>query len=171
MAKKTDELTHLDEHGNVHMVDVGEKAITERIAVASGYISMQRSTLDAIVEDALPKGDVLATARVAGIMAAKKTAELIPMCHQLLLSSVKVAITPEYHGPHATCGLRIEATSKVGGQTGVEMEALTATSIALLTIYDMCKAIDRGMVISGVRLEHKSGGASGVYQRDTKIGA
>ena len=143
------------------MVDVGAKATTERMAVAEGAVAMKAATLDLIVSGNAKKGDVIATARVAGIMAAKRTHELIPLCHPLALSSVTVDIEPDTALP----GLRVRATAKVSGQTGVEMEALTAVSVACLTIYDMAKAVDRGMEITGVRLVEKRGGKSGAWKR------
>lgn len=150
-------LTHLDEQGRAQMVDVGAKAETRREAVARGSVLMRPETLALILAGGLPKGDVLATARVAGIMAAKRTPELIPLCHTLLLTHASVTIEPD----QAASALLIEATVRTRGQTGVEMEALTAVSVAALTIYDMCKAIDRGMRISDVRLAAKRGGRSG----------
>jgi cyclic pyranopterin monophosphate synthase len=150
-------LTHLDERGEAHMVDVGAKADTQREAIARGRVLMEPATLRLIMGGGLPKGDVLATARVAGIMAAKRTPELIPLCHTLLLTHASVAITAD----EAASALLIEATVRTRGQTGVEMEALTAVSVAALTIYDMCKAVDRGMRISEVRLAEKRGGRSG----------
>jgi cyclic pyranopterin phosphate synthase len=152
-----DGLTHLDEHGRAHMVDVGAKEETRREAIARGRVAMRPETLQMIVEGATPKGDVLAVARVAGIMAAKRTPELIPLCHTLLLTHVSVQIAPDAAGG----GLEIEATVRTRGQTGVEMEALTAVSVAALTIYDMCKAVDRGMRIGEIRLAEKRGGRSG----------
>ena len=152
------ELTHLDEHGNARMVNVGGKAETARVAIASGRIRMSREALAAIGEGNVPKGDVLAAARIAGIMAAKKTAELIPLCHPLALDSVGVDFAFEEDGVRAT------STASLTGRTGVEMEAMTATSIALLTIYDMAKAIDKGMVIEDVRLIEKRGGKSGTWR-------
>ncbi len=151
------QLTHLDAQGRAQMVDVGAKAETQREAVARGMISMQPATLQLILSGAAPKGDVLATARIAGIMAAKRTPELIPLCHTLLLTHVSVTIEPD---PGANA-LQIEATVRTRGQTGVEMEALTAVSVAALTIYDMCKAVDRAMRISEIRLVAKRGGRSG----------
>lgn len=148
-------LTHLDDNGAAHMVDVSAKADTVREAVAEGRITMAVQALAAIREGSAKKGDVLATARIAGIMAAKKTSELIPLCHPLLLS--KVSVDFEFEDD----GLRATATVRLTGQTGVEMEAMTAASVALLTIYDMAKALDKGMVISGVRLLSKKGGKSG----------
>ncbi|MEI6775736.1 MAG: cyclic pyranopterin monophosphate synthase MoaC [Chloroflexales bacterium] len=155
-------LTHLDAHGRAHMVDVGAKAETQREAIARGRIAMWPETMRMIVEGATPKGDVLAVARVAGIMAAKRTAELIPLCHTLLLTHVSVQIVPDAAG----CGLEIEATVRTYGQTGVEMEALMAVSMAALTIYDMCKAVDRGMRIGEIRLAEKRGGRSGDVVRE-----
>ena len=161
MSDSPSRLSHLDEAGRAHIVDVTEKAVTARAATASSCVRMKAETLTAIVEGDMPKGDVLAVARIAGIQAAKKCAELIPLCHPLPLSSVKVELQADPELP----GVRIEATCKVTGQTGVEMEALTAATIALLTIYDMCKGVDKDMVISEVRLMEKRGGQSGVYQR------
>ena len=152
------DLTHLDAAGNARMVDVGGKAQTQRRAVASGRIRMNPEALSAIRTGDVPKGDVLATARIAGIMAAKKTAELIPLCHPLALDSVTVDFAFEEDA------LRATATAALTGRTGVEMEAIAATSIALLTIYDMAKAIDKGMVIDGVRLIEKHGGKSGPWK-------
>ncbi len=155
-AKK---LTHFDEAGNARMVDVGAKDLTERVAVARASITMQAATLALIRDKKAAKGDVLAVAQLAGIMAAKKTADLIPLCHPLSISSVDVQLTLDARRN----AVDIEATCKVGGRTGVEMEALTAASVAALTVYDMCKSVDRGMVISDVRLLHKSGGKSGTW--------
>jgi cyclic pyranopterin monophosphate synthase len=151
-------LTHLDESGAAHMVDVSAKADTIREAVAEGRITMSAEALAAIREGSAKKGDVLATARIAGIMAAKKTADLIPLCHPLMLTKVSVDFTFE------TDGVRVTALARLSGQTGVEMEALTAASVALLTIYDMAKALDKGMVISGIRLLAKTGGKSGDWR-------
>lgn len=159
MTKKPG-LTHLDDSGAAHMVDVGGKAETGRKAMAEGHVTMQAETLAAIMAGNLKKGDVLAAARIAGIMAAKKTHELVPLCHPLLLTHVSVEITPH----EALPGLLVTAIAKVSGQTGVEMEALTAVSVACLTIYDMGKAIDRAMTIGGIRLLEKSGGRSGHYR-------
>ncbi|MDX1589406.1 MAG: cyclic pyranopterin monophosphate synthase MoaC [Oleiphilaceae bacterium] len=155
-------LTHLDDSGAAHMVDVGEKAVTRREARAEGRVLMQPETLAMLLAGDHPKGDVLATARIAGIMAAKKTHELIPLCHSLNLSSVKVLLEPL----EQQAGLRIESRCRLDGKTGVEMEALTAVSVAALTIYDMCKAVDRGMVIDGTRLLEKQGGQSGHWRAD-----
>lgn len=153
-------LTHLDDSGAAHMVDVSEKAHTVREAVAEGFIAMSAEALAAIRDGSAKKGDVLATARIAGIMAAKKTAELIPLCHPLMLSKVSVDFQLENDGIRATALVRLT------GQTGVEMEAMTSVSVALLTIYDMGKALDKGMTISGVRLLSKSGGKSGDWKPD-----
>lgn len=153
-------LSHFDEQGASRMVDVGSKAETERLARASGVVRMQASTLQLIVGRGHAKGDVLEVARLAGIMAAKRTADLIPLCHPLALQSVKLDLKP--HGDDA---IRIEATVGITAKTGVEMEALTAVSIAALTIYDMCKAVDRGMTIEQVQLEEKTGGKSGQFKR------
>ena len=162
MPESSDRLTHLDDAGRAQIVDVSEKAVTAREATASSCVRMQAATLEAIVVGEMPKGDVLAVARISGIQAAKKCSELIPLCHPLLLSSVKINLVPD----EALPGVQIEATCKVTGQTGVEMEALTAASIAALTLYDMCKAMDRGMTIENTRLTHKSGGVSGEWQRE-----
>lgn len=159
----SDHLTHLDRSGKADMVDVSAKDRTERVAVAVGSVRMAASTLAMIRAGDAKKGDVIGTARLAGIMAAKRTHELIPLCHPLLLTKVGVDIEPDDGLP----GLRVTASAKVTGQTGVEMEALTAASVACLTIYDMAKAVDRGMVISGVRLVEKSGGRSGHWRADT----
>jgi cyclic pyranopterin phosphate synthase len=152
-------LSHLDEQGAARMVDVGDKPVTQRSAIAEARVRMQPATLALISEGRLPKGDVFAVARIAGIQAAKKTGELIPLCHPLMLSSVNVELQPE-----APDAVRITATCKLAGQTGVEMEALTAASVAALTLYDMCKAVDKGMVIETVRLLEKTGGKSGEYR-------
>jgi cyclic pyranopterin phosphate synthase len=153
------QLSHLDDEGRIQMVDVGAKAITNRTAEASGFVQMSPATVSAIRERCTPKGDPLETARLAGIMAAKRTAELIPLCHSLALSHADVQITL------TDDGVRIDATASTSAQTGVEMEALTAVSVAALTLYDMCKAIDRGMVIGDIRLERKAGGRSGDWRR------
>jgi cyclic pyranopterin phosphate synthase len=162
----TTSLTHVGADGQALMVDVGDKAETVRIAVAEGYIRMRPETLDLILKGNAKKGDVLATARLAGIMAAKQTANLIPLCHPLMLSKVSVDITADETLP----GLRVEAMAKLTGRTGVEMEALTAASVACLTIYDMAKAADREMEIGGIRLAQKSGGRSGDYVRKESHG-
>jgi cyclic pyranopterin monophosphate synthase len=156
-AKK--KLTHFDERGNAHMVDVGAKDITERVAVAAASVTMRPATLKLIKDKKAAKGDVLAVAQLAGIMAAKRTPELIPLCHPLALNSVDVKLSLDTKRN----AVDIEATCRLKGRTGVEMEALTAASVAALTVYDMCKSVDRGMVISGVRLLHKSGGKSGTW--------
>jgi cyclic pyranopterin phosphate synthase len=148
-------LTHLDENGAAHMVDVGGKAVTHREAVATGRIAMSLEAASAIAQGLVKKGDVLAVARVAGIMAAKKTAEMIPLCHPLSLTRVAIDLVPDESGVTAT------ATVATDGKTGVEMEALTAVSTALLTVYDMAKAIDKGMVLQDIRLVSKTGGKSG----------
>jgi cyclic pyranopterin phosphate synthase len=153
-------LTHFDEAGNARMVDVGHKPETERIAIATGRISMAPATAATIREGRAKKGDVLGVARLAGIMAAKRTAEAIPLCHNIPLTRVDIGLTLD------DAGVDIEARVDTKGQTGVEMEALHAVSITALTIYDMVKAIDRGMTIERIRLEHKEGGRSGVWQRD-----
>lgn len=162
MPEQSDRLTHLDDAGRAHIVDVTEKAVTAREATASSRVRMQTETLAAIMDGAVPKGDVMAVARIAGIQAAKKCAELIPLCHPLPLSSVKIDLRPD----DALPGIHIEVTCKVTGQTGVEMEALTAASVAALTLYDMCKAIDRGMTIETTQLVYKDGGASGEWRRE-----
>jgi cyclic pyranopterin phosphate synthase len=154
------ELTHLDDQGRARMVDVGAKGETERVAIAGGTVLMQPATLALIRAGTVPKGDVLAVARIAGIMAAKRTPDLIPLCHPLALTSVAVDLTCD----EARAAVDITATCTVTGRTGVEMEALTAVSAAALTIYDMCKAVDRGMRIGDIRLLHKSGGKSGTYE-------
>ncbi len=155
------ELTHFDAQGASRMVDVGDKPVTRRIARASGVVRMAATTLAKILDRKLAKGDVLEVARLAGIMAAKKTGELIPLCHPLGLEAVRIDFQSVEED-----GLRIEVTVEVEAKTGVEMEALTATSVAALTIYDMCKSVDRGMVIERVQLEEKSGGHSGHFLRE-----
>jgi cyclic pyranopterin phosphate synthase len=142
------------------MVDISDKAVTGRTAVAEGFVAMRPETLRMILDGAAPKGDVVATARLAGIMAAKKTADLIPLCHPLPLTHVTLEVTPS----QTPSGLRVEAKTTVEGKTGVEMEALTAVTVACLTLYDMCKAVDRGMSFSGIRLIEKTGGRSGHYR-------
>lgn len=151
------EFTHIDAKGQARMVDVSEKEVTFREARAEGRVIMNPETLSLIINGGHKKGDVIATARIAGIMAAKRTSDLIPMCHPLMLSSVKVELTPN----EADSCVDITATCKLAGQTGVEMEALTAVSVAGLTLYDMCKAVDKGMIIDQVRLMEKKGGKSG----------
>jgi cyclic pyranopterin phosphate synthase len=157
----TDKLTHLNSRGEAHMVDVGAKDVTAREAVAEGTIRMQAATLRLIVEGGHKKGDVLAVARIAGIQAAKKTAELIPLCHTIPITAVEIDLTSDAQAGAVHC----RATVRTQAQTGVEMEALTAVQVALLTVYDMCKAVDRGMTIGEVRLLSKTGGKSGDWQR------
>jgi cyclic pyranopterin phosphate synthase len=152
-------LTHLGSAGEAHMVDVSDKAVTSRIAVAEGRVVMKSATLDLVIAGDAKKGDVLGTARIAGIMAAKRTHELIPLCHPLPISQISVELTPDTDIP----GITVRASVKVSGQTGVEMEALTAVSVACLTIYDMVKAVDRGMRIENIRLVEKHGGKSGHF--------
>jgi cyclic pyranopterin phosphate synthase len=153
-------LTHLDEAGAATMVDVTDKADTDRVATAEGLVVMRPETLALIVSGGVPKGDVIATARIAGIMAAKRTHDLIPLCHPLPITKVAVDLTPD----DALPGLRITATVRVSGKTGVEMEALTAASVACLTVYDMAKAVEKGMRIEGIRLLEKQGGKSGTWR-------
>lgn len=157
MIADSSKLTHIDETGAANMVDVSEKAVTSRTAIASGRVRMRAETLEMIVSGNAKKGDVIATARIAGIMAAKRTHELIPLCHPLALSKVAIDIEVDAALP----GLVVTAFAKVSGQTGVEMEALTACSVACLTIYDMAKAVDRGMTIGEIRVMEKKGGKSG----------
>ncbi|HEY5379191.1 MAG TPA: cyclic pyranopterin monophosphate synthase MoaC [Pseudolabrys sp.] len=156
-------LTHIDPRGQARMVDVSAKGLTERLAVAEGRVIMRQETLDLVVAGNAMKGDVLGAARLAGIMAAKRTHGLIPLCHPLPITKVEIDINPE----HTLPGFLVQATVKVTGQTGVEMEALTAVSIACLTIYDMVKAVERGMRIEGIRLLQKTGGKSGDYRADS----
>jgi len=153
-------LSHFDEQGNAHMVDVSDKAVTDRIATAEGWVKMARATYDIIAEGRAKKGDVIGIARLAGIMGAKKTSDLIPLCHPLPITKVAVdlALDPELPG------LRLSATVKTSGQTGVEMEALTAVSVTALTVYDMAKAVDKAMEIGGIRVTLKDGGKSGRYE-------
>jgi cyclic pyranopterin monophosphate synthase len=160
VARRTKKLSHLSASGAAHMVDVSSKPATERVARAEGRVLMQRKTLDIVQSGNAKKGDVLGAARIAGIMAAKRTHELIPLCHPLALTQVEVEATPDPKLP----GIAVTAMVKVSGPTGVEMEALTAVSVACLTIYDMVKAVDRGMRIEGIRLVEKSGGRSGHYR-------
>lgn len=157
-------LTHFDGKGDAHMVDVSDKDVTARVAVAGGWVKMERETLALIEDGRARKGDVLGVARLAGIMGAKKTPDLIPLCHPLPVTKVAVELTPDPALP----GVRIEATVKTTGQTGVEMEALTAVSVAALTVYDMVKAVDRAMVIEEVLLLSKDGGRSGSYERSPR---
>tara|TARA_B110000977_G_scaffold72156_1_gene97819 strand:+ start:2759 stop:3235 length:477 start_codon:yes stop_codon:yes gene_type:complete len=156
------QLTHFNQAGEAHMVDIGSKAETDRLAIATGSIQMQAETLDLIQQGGHKKGDVLGIARIAGIMAAKKTSELIPLCHPLQLTSVKVNFNCNVEALQIECSVQV----KTSGATGVEMEALTAVQVALLTIYDMCKAVDRGMVMQAIQLEQKEGGKSGVWSRE-----
>ncbi len=155
------DFTHFNAEGEAHMVDVGEKPATRRVAVAEGRIAMEPETLERILAGGHKKGDVLGVARIAGIMAAKRTADLIPLCHPLMLTKVEVEFTPEPEANRIHCTTTVETR----GQTGVEMEALTAVQIALLTIYDMCKAVDRGMTLGDIRLREKRGGKSGHWRR------
>ena len=157
-----EKLSHIGDDGEARMVDVSDKEITDRIATARGTVLMAPETLKLILDGAVKKGDVISVARLAGIMAAKKTADLIPLCHPLALNNVDVDLTCD----PARNAVDIEATCRVGGRTGVEMEALTAVSVAALTIYDMCKAVDRGMRLTDIRLVHKAGGKSGEYRAD-----
>ena len=161
MTRKKGSLTHVAESGEARMVDVSAKAETRRVARAGGMIRMRAATLAAILNAQVKKGDVLGTARIAGVMAAKKTADLIPLCHPLMLDDIQIDLTADESIP----GLKVEATVKTLGRTGVEMEALTAVSVALLTVYDMAKALDRGMQISDISLLAKSGGLGGDYAR------
>ena len=155
-------LTHFDARGHAHMVDVSDKPVTARVAVARGAVKMSAETLALITEGRAKKGDVLGVARLAGIMGAKKTADLIPLCHPLPITKVALDLTPDASLP----GIIVEATVKTGGQTGVEMEALTAVSVACLTIYDMVKAVEKSMSIEGIRLILKDGGKSGRYEAE-----
>jgi cyclic pyranopterin phosphate synthase len=157
---RTPKLTHLGRSGEAHMVDVAAKAATQRVAIAEGRVVMSAATLAVVLKGDAKKGDVLGAARIAGIMAAKRTHELIPLCHPLLLTNVQVDITPDRKLP----GLAVRACVKVTGQTGVEMEALTAVSVACLTIYDMIKSVERGMRIEGLHVVEKRGGKSGTYR-------
>lgn len=167
MTGKTAKLSHLDDKGAATMVDVSAKETTSRTAIAEGFIAMLPETLALIETGEAKKGDVLAAARIAGIMAAKKTHELIPLCHPLMITKVKVDFRPSKN----PAGIHVSAEVKVSGQTGVEMEALTAVSVACLTIYDMLKAADKGMTISGIRLLEKSGGRSGHFKADVQAKA
>ncbi len=153
-------LTHIDDHGNAHMVDVSDKAVTDRTAVATGQVLMKPETLALILEGRAKKGDVLGVARIAGIMAAKRTSDLVPLCHPLAITKVTVDLEPN----ETENAIDVTALVKVSGQTGVEMEALTAASIACLTIYDMVKAVDRGIVITNLKLVEKTGGKSGAFK-------
>jgi cyclic pyranopterin monophosphate synthase len=156
------ELSHLNARGEAHMVDVSDKSTTSRTAVAEGFVTMTAATLALVETGSAKKGDVLATARIAGIMAAKRTADLIPLCHPLAITKVTVDITPSQH----PFGLHVAAEVRVAGQTGVEMEALTAVSVTCLTIYDMLKAADKAMTLTNIRLIEKTGGRSGTYRAD-----
>ena len=155
------DLSHVDRSGQARMVDVSGKEVTERFAKATGVISMSPEALEAVRENAVAKGDVLAVARVAGVMAAKRTAELIPLCHPLLLTDVQVVATVDDTIP----GVRVESAVRSAGKTGVEMEAIVAVSVTLVTVYDMCKSLDKSMVISDIRLSEKAGGRSGHWKR------
>lgn len=157
----TDQLNHFNQRGEAHMVDVGDKDVTKRQAIAEGIIQMQPETLQRIIHGEHKKGDVLSVARIAGVMAAKKTADLIPLCHPLALSHVDIQLDVDEPGNTVKCTVTVETS----GQTGVEMEALTAVQITLLTIYDMCKAMDRGMTMNGIALVSKSGGKSGDWKK------
>jgi cyclic pyranopterin monophosphate synthase len=163
VAENPGKLTHLDDAGAARMVDVAGKPITHRIAVAGAFVEMAPATLELIVSGNAPKGDVLATARIAGIMAAKRTADLIPMCHPLPITHASIDLAAE-HTPRT--GIRITAAVETDGKTGIEMEALTAAAMAGLTLYDMCKAVDRGMVVTDILLVRKEGGASGTWIRE-----
>ena len=157
----SNELTHFNASGEAHMVDVGAKSVTQREAVAEGRIFMEAKTLELIMQGNHKKGDVLGIARVAGIMGAKRTADLVPLCHPIMLTNVELDLTPEPEQNAVYC----QVTVRCNGQTGVVMEALTAVQVALLTVYDMCKAVDRGMVMQGIGLLAKSGGKSGTWRR------
>ena len=163
----TQELTHINENGDVRMVDVSQKADTERVAVAEGFISMKPETLALITTGTAAKGDVLACARVAGVMGSKRTSDLIPMCHPLNITKSKVECIPVLEGDRedGRVGIHVITTCGVTGKTGIEMEALMAASVACLTVYDMCKAVDRGMEIMDVRLLKKDGGKTGLWER------
>ena len=159
-------LSHVDQYGAARMVDVGDKEITRRRAIASAFLETRAETVAMVVEGTAPKGDVLAAARLAAIMAAKRTSDLIPLCHPLALTHARVEIRPVSGGPSASPGFAITATAETDGKTGVEMEALTAAAVAGLTLYDMCKAVDRGMVLGDVKLLSKEGGRSGTWTRE-----
>lgn len=161
------QLTHLNEAGQAQMVDVTQKAVTQRVAVAESSVTMLPETLQMIIEGGHKKGDVFAVARIAGVQAAKRCADLIPLCHPLMLSSIRVDLQPDV----ANSRVIIRTCCKLAGQTGVEMEALTAASVAALTLYDMCKAVDREMVIGDLRVIEKSGGRSGVWRADSLVGS
>ena len=168
--KDMTKLTHVRQDGTAKMVDVGAKDATKRIARTSGAIYMNKNTFEAVQAAQIKKGDVLGAARIAGIMAAKKTSDLVPLCHPLALTSVDIDFEPICDDAAGEYGFTVIATARVTGQTGVEMEALTATSVACLTIYDMCKAMDRGMRITAIQLDEKRGGASGTYLRGENDG-
>ena len=157
-----EKLSHFDQKGNAIMVDVSEKNVTRRVAIASGRIKVNRQVMEAVTKGTVEKGDVLGVARVAGIMAVKQTSHLIPMCHPLFIQKCSI----DFESDEAASEIKAQCMAKLEGKTGVEMEALTGVSVALLTIYDMCKAIDKSMVITDVRLEEKTGGKSGTYRRD-----
>ncbi len=171
MESETNRLSHINGQGEMHMVDVGAKADTDRVALAEGFISMAPSTLKLIVEGDAPKGDVIACARVAGLMAAKQTSTLIPLCHPLNLTGISLDFQAVKAGQRSDgrVGIHVLSTCSVNGKTGVEMEALTAVSVACLTIYDMCKAVDRAMEIGEIRLLRKEGGKSGRWLREESI--
>lgn len=160
MSDNPGRLTHLDDSGDARMVDVSAKESSSRVAVASAFVTMQRATAESIADGSVPKGDVLTTARIAGVMAAKKTADLIPLCHPLPLDQVTIDLQPQAEG------IRVVATARTTAKTGVEMEALVGASIAALTIYDMLKGLDRSITVEYLRLESKSGGKSGQWRRD-----
>lgn len=160
--RRGDELTHLDEKGRARMVDVSSKRVTARTAVAQASVVMDKATLDLVLASGIEKGDVLGTARIAGIMAAKKTSELIPMCHPIAITSVEM----DFEVDRKRSSIKAVATARTRDRTGIEMEALTAAAVAVLTIYDMCKAVDRGMTITEVQLLKKSGGKSGTFLRE-----
>ena len=165
-AENPTKLTHIDASGAARMVDVGDKPVTHRVAVAGGFVEMAPATLEMIASNSAPKGDVLAVARVAGIMAAKRTSDLIPMCHPLGITHAAIDLEPVGGDGDGRTGVWITATVETDGKTGIEMEALTAAAVAGLTIYDMCKAVDRGMVVTDVRLLLKKGGKSGTWTRE-----
>ncbi|RLK50287.1 cyclic pyranopterin monophosphate synthase subunit MoaC [Alkalispirillum mobile] len=166
MAGKSDDLTHLNPEGEVHIVNVGEKEDSRRVAIAEGWIEMAPETLERLIAGDLKKGDALSAARIAGLMACKRTWELVPLCHPIALTHASLELTPDRARNAVHCRARTETVER----TGVEMEALTAVQVALLTVYDMCKAMDRGMRIDGVQLVHKSGGRSGTWDRDCQPG-
>jgi len=166
----TRKLTHLDKKGRARMVDVGAKQVTARQAIAEGFVVMKRATLQAIADEKIAKGEVLGAARIAGILAAKRCGELIPLCHSLPVESIEVLFDlPDLDSPGPTVRIHIRAIARIAAKTGVEMEALTAVSVAALTLYDMCKAIDKEMVIDGIRLLEKTGGKSGTFLAKTRM--